>query len=138
MPLPVRIVPPVVSRVPPTPAALDLIEFLHKRASEPIVIGKCHDYLGHHHLTFDRKRGQEAFREQVNTIFRRNGLAYELGAGGRVKRLLGPVTHALLRRGLPPSGDAEPDKLIAKAESGRKRIRALRPRSGVRTPHLGS
>jgi hypothetical protein len=96
-------VPPVVSRVPPTPAALDLIEFLHERASEPIVIGKYHDYLGHHYLTFDRKRGQEAFREQVNTIFRRNGLAYELGADGRVKPLLGRLPTLFSRGGCRPA-----------------------------------
>ncbi len=102
--------------VPPAPAALDLIEFFYARASEPRQ-REYHDFYGHHHLTFDRKRGQEAFRKQINVVFARNGLAYELGENGRVTRLLEPVLQRELTSGLPPSGDEALDDLVARAES---------------------
>ena len=102
--------------VPPAPAALDLIEFLHRHASAPIQ-RDYHEYLGHHHLTFNRKSGQAAFRDQINTILARNGLAYELDPDGRAARLLEPTLQQELRTGLPPSGDDDLDSLVAQAET---------------------
>ncbi len=109
--------PLYASPVPPTLAALDLIEFFHARASEPTPVGQYHDFQGHYHLKFNRRRGQEAFRKAVNSVFERTGLAYELGTDGRIKRLLPPVEHELIHRGLPPSGDSDLDKLVRQAES---------------------
>lgn len=104
--------------IPPAPAALDLIEFLYRHASEPTrITGGYHKYWGHHHLTFNRKSGQAAFRTQLNTILARSGLAYEFGTDGRAKRLLEPALERELREGLPPSGDDDLDELVAQAEA---------------------
>ena len=87
--------PLVRENVPETPAALDLIEFFHRHATEPSV-RRRHPYLDHDHLTFDRKNGQAHFGSQINTIFARNGLAYELEDDGKVQRLLeAPLMHLL-------------------------------------------
>jgi hypothetical protein len=101
--------------VPDAPAVLDLLEYLHGVASDPS-LGDFHSYFGHHHLSFDRLRGQEIFREQVNRMLARNGLAYELQASGRARRLLEPVLHEALSGGLPSSGDDRVDELVAQAE----------------------
>jgi hypothetical protein len=101
--------------VPVAPAALDLIEFLHRYASEPME-RDWHSFFGHHHLSFDRAAGQSVFREDVNRIFARNGLAYELQANGRARRLLEPTLQEVLSEGLPRSGDDRFDALVAQAE----------------------
>ncbi len=102
--------------VPPTPAALDLIEFLYRHASEPTQI-RYLQYQGHHHVSFNRKDGQDAFRAQINTILTRSGLAYVLNKDGRAERLLEPPLEQQLRQGLPATGDDDLDELVALAEA---------------------
>jgi hypothetical protein len=103
--------------VPEAPVALDLIEFLYRHASEPTQIpGGYHSFQGHHHLTFNRRNGQKTFRGEINTIFARSGLAYELDEAGQAQRLLEPALEESIRWGLPPTGDGELDELIALAE----------------------
>jgi hypothetical protein len=101
--------------IPKAPAVLDLIEYLHGISSDP-VLEDYHSYFGHHHLSFNRYRGQELFRNQVNRIFARNGLAYELQENGRARRLLESVLHEQLGGGLPASGDDRVDELVSQAE----------------------
>lgn len=101
--------------VPDAPAVLDLIEFLHSVAAEPVQ-GEFHRYYQHYHLNFNQVLGPRAFREQVNRIIARNDLAYELQENGRARRLLEPVLQAELHEGLPTSGDSRVDALIAQAE----------------------
>ncbi len=101
--------------VPDPPAALDLIEFLHEFASDPTQ-EDYHSYFGHYHLSFNRFRGQQIFREQVNRIFVRNGLAYEFQENGRARRLLEQVVQDALQGGLPTCGDDRTDALITQAE----------------------
>lgn len=63
----------------PTPVVLDLIEFFHRHATKPIrTQAGYHGFYGHHHLTFKKREGQAEFREAVNTILARNGIAYLL------------------------------------------------------------
>lgn len=108
--------PLVGENVPDTPAALDLIEFFHRHATEASK-RRHHAYWDHDHLAFNRKSGQAEFRSQINTIFARNGLAYELEDDGKVQRLLElPLMH-VLQEGLSASGDAALDRLIREAES---------------------
>jgi hypothetical protein len=101
--------------VPEAPAVLDLIEYLYGISSEP-TLEDYHSYFGHHHLSFNRSRGQETFRSEVNRIFARNGLAYELQEDGRARRLLEPVLQKQLGAGLPASGDERVDELVSQAE----------------------
>ena len=62
---------------PPTLSILDMIEFCWRCISKPILRG-YHDFFKHNHLRFDVETGREEFRENINRIFRRNGLAYQL------------------------------------------------------------
>src|SRR4051812_10137969 len=42
--------------VPDAPAVLDLVEYLHRIASDP-ELQDYHSFFGHHHLSFNRHRG---------------------------------------------------------------------------------
>jgi len=78
-------------KVPFTPDyldVLDLIQFCYSHASKPKQ-GQYHSYHGHHHITsFDDLTGKHEFLEKINTLFSRNGLAYELHEGGEITRVL--------------------------------------------------
>lgn len=66
---------------------LDLIEFCYRCVAKPIQ-GQEHLFFQHYHLDFDREEGQRLFREDINRIFSRNGLVFELGMDGRIKRVV--------------------------------------------------
>lgn len=100
--------------VPPTPVALDLVEFCHRHVAQPIET-TIHSYHSHAHLDFDRENGRLAFAEQVNRMFARNGLAYELRDTGRVERLAPPVLRESLRSAVFQTGDDVLDGLLETA-----------------------
>ncbi len=62
---------------PDTFLILDFIEFCYRSIAKPIQ-GAYHSFFCHHHLSFDFEAGRDAFRGDVNRIFTRNGVAYEL------------------------------------------------------------
>ena len=96
---------------PDTLLVLDFIEFVHASAAKPIS-EKYHDYFSHHHLTFDQEAGQEDFRETVNRIFARNGVAFEMLPNGRIERVLPPVLGEELTRTLFNTGDRTLDNML--------------------------
>lgn len=96
---------------PPTPLALDLVEFVHDSIGLP-VLGWHHDYARHHHLTFDLPSGQAQFREQINRLFARNGVAYELNPNGRIERVLPAVIGDELKRTYFSTGERTLDVFL--------------------------
>lgn len=96
---------------PATLLILDFIEFVHASIAKPIP-GKYHDFLNHHHLTFDLQAGQEDFRAAVNRFFSRNGIAFEMLSTGRIVRVLPPVIGEELRRTTFHSGDRTLDNML--------------------------
>ena len=78
--------------VPDTLLVLDFIEFCYRIVAKPIQ-GSHHKYFGHYHLRFDEEEGKQTFLNDVNRIFSRNNLAFELRPTGQVERL----TPAVLR-----------------------------------------
>ena len=69
---------------------LYLIKFCWKSIGKPRSIGH-HSYFKHDHLAFDEEAGRKEFREEIETIFRRNGIAYVLTEEGRIERLASHV-----------------------------------------------
>jgi hypothetical protein len=53
--------------LPPTLAALDLLEFAYRHASAPRQ-RSYHGYFGHHHLTFTVAAGRSEMRERINRL----------------------------------------------------------------------
>ncbi|MGH9971015.1 MAG: AbiJ-NTD4 domain-containing protein [Pyrinomonadaceae bacterium] len=104
--------------VPPVAPTLDLVEFCYKHVAQPIrEEDRLHPYYGHHHLDFDRETGREAFLTQINRIFARNGLAYELRSGGQVERLAPPILQESLRSAVFNTGDQGLDDLLENARN---------------------
>ena len=69
---------------------LDLIQFCYRYVAYPKE-RDFHRYYGHYHLSFDVDKGRKEFREEINLIFKRNGLAYELEDDGNIVRLGVPI-----------------------------------------------
>ena len=104
----------IYEEMPGTLEILDTIEFCWRCVGDPIRDG-YHEFFGHHHLRFDVENGRERFREGVNRIFRRNGLAYELSDRGRIERLAAPVLREDLGAGRFKTGDPELDGMLETA-----------------------
>jgi hypothetical protein len=100
---------------PETAMALDLIQFCWRHVAQPEAQEPIHTYFGHAHLDFDRESGRATFREDINRIFARNGLAYELRESGIVERLAPPVLRETLRAAVFSTGDDVLDSLLETA-----------------------
>lgn len=116
--------------VPDTPVILDLLEFCAGAVGEPIQ-GAYHSFYRHHHLSWDRSAGLARFTADVNLLFRRNAVAYELTATGQACRLLPQAIANAICWALFQTGDAETDKLL---ETARQRI--LSPKTDDRRDAL--
>ena len=94
---------------------LEIVQFCWKSIGKPIQ-KEYHDYFRHYHLEFEEEEGRDAFRESVETIFRRNGIAYELTDEGRIKRLVPLVFSEALVDTYFNTGDRELDRLLSRAK----------------------
>lgn len=99
---------------PPTDAILDLMEMLARNIGKPIQ-GKLHSFYSHHHLTFDVEAGKQQWIADVNGIFARAGLVYEMTPEGRIERLLSLPLHDIIAATEFITGDADTDGLLARA-----------------------
>lgn len=115
---------------PDTLVILDFIEFCYCKISQPIK-GYHHEYYDHHHLSFDKKKGQQKFLEEINTLFARNGIAYELSPEGKIQRLASPVLREALSDACFASGNCTLDGYL---EDARKKF--LNPDIKVRKEAL--
>ncbi len=108
---------PATNEPPPTtPAILDMLEFCSRHAAAPEPCGH-HKFYDHQHLRFDVARGQHEFREEINLIFRRKGIAYRLNGEHQVQRLTEPVFHEVLEDLSFRTGDAELDRMLRTAQT---------------------
>ena len=115
---------------PTTNQILDIIEFCWRHVAEPIE-GRDHPYFGHVHLSFDRDSGRRDFREAVEDVFRRNGIAYRLTDSGRIERTLPPEFDTAMSHSEFHTTDDELDRLLDTA-----RAKFLDPRPEVRREAL--
>jgi hypothetical protein len=115
--------PTAPDTLPEAPVVLDLLEFCARAVGEPIAQG-YHSFFRHHHLAWDRAAGLARFVADVNLLFERNGVAYELTAEGQARRLLPQPLAEALSRTLFQTGDAETDRLL---EAARRRIASPKP-----------
>ena len=115
---------------PPTPEILDLIEFCWKSVGKPTKFSD-HSFFRHHHLAFDEEAGREEFRNQVETIFRRNGIAYKLTEEGRIERLVPLAFQSILVDSDFDTGNTELNRLLSTAQR-----KFLNPRQEIRREAL--
>lgn len=99
---------------PQTMDILDMIEFCWRCIGEPVP-KSYHKFFGHHHLDFNKGAGQDKFQSNVNRIFRRNDLAYELTKHGRIERLAPLVLREALISTQFHTTDEELNSMLEKA-----------------------
>ena len=115
---------------PQTVAVLDLIQFTHENIGKPIQ-GNYHSFFRHHHLTFDLEVGKTEFRQKINRIFARTGLAYELRDDGMIVRLAPTVLREMLQIAAFQTGDSTLDLMLESA-----RMKFLNPNPHIRKEAL--
>ena len=93
---------------------LDLLEFIHKGVGKPIQ-EDFHGFFGHYHLSFDVLKGQEEFRVDINRVFSRQGIIFELDSTGLVRRVAETPTEVAIERAEFATGDATLDTLLTNA-----------------------
>lgn len=122
---------PLSPHTPPdTPVILDLLDFCAAAVGHPIQ-GDFHGYMRHYHMSWDRPLGLQRFVEDVNLMFARNALAFELTTVGETRRLLSQPLAEALTWTLFNTGDTECDRLL---EAARNRITS--PKLDVRQDAL--
>lgn len=109
---------------------LDLIEFCYRSVGKPVQ-GSHHSYFGHYHLSFNIAEGKEAFRADVNRIFSRNNLAYELSSAGQVVRLAPAILRESLSSVALRTGDRVLDSMLEDS-----RAKFLTPAPAIRRESL--
>ena len=108
--------------LPDAPLILDLLEFCAGAVGLPVE-GDFHPFFGHHHVSWDRDEGLARFVRDVNLLFARNAVAFELTPEGQARRLLPTPLAEALGGTVFATGDRETDRLL---ETARERI--ARPR----------
>ena len=101
-------------KLPRTLDTLDTIKFCWRCVGQP-VRGKHHSFFDHYHLHFDVKSGRSKFRDDINRIFRRNGIAYELTEAGHIERLVAPILREDIASSQFSSGDTELNRMLETA-----------------------
>lgn len=81
------------------------------------VQGGYHSFYRHYHLSFDEAEGKANFRAEINRIFERNGIAYELAESGQVERTAPEVLRELLAETLFQTEDTTLNELLEKART---------------------
>ena len=97
-------------RFPSNPEIFDLLEFGYEHVALPRAYGH-HGFFRHDHLTYDAEAGRDRFAHDVNRIFERQGLAFEL-RGGEIVRLAPSGLQEALAMAVFDTGDADLDRLL--------------------------
>lgn len=95
---------------------LDVIEFAYEKIAEPQQ-GSFHPFFEHYHLLFASEEGRIAFRQEVNRIFERNGIAFELRETGQVERIAPEVLREALADTVFRTGDPALDQLLERSRT---------------------
>jgi hypothetical protein len=72
----------------------DLLEYAYEHIAHPLP-GGFHSYFSHSHHDYDQDAGRKQLEEEVNRLFERNGLAFQLH-DGQVERLVPSVLQEIL------------------------------------------
>jgi len=89
-----------------TYAILDLIEFCYQHIVDSEQSGRIHEHFNHYHLKFSETTSNKSqFRNAINQIFERNGIAYLLSEDGCIKRVIPQEFQQAINRSVATSDD---------------------------------
>ena len=98
------------SNLPSDEQIFDLVEFAYEHIAEA-KDPSFHSYMGHTHYSYDQEAGRAKFEQDVNRIFERNGIAFNL-EHGEVGRIAPAVLHESLAKAVFKTGDSVLDNLL--------------------------
>jgi hypothetical protein len=104
---------PIGARQATDHQVFDLLEFTYEHVALPISTG-LHPYFQHHHYRYDRDLGRQQFAADVNRLFERNGIAFQLH-DGQVERLVPTVLQEVLQQPVFNTGDQTLNELLQAA-----------------------
>jgi hypothetical protein len=96
--------------IPSDGEIFDVIEFLYEHVAEPTQ-PHFHSYMQHTHYSYDQESGRGKFADDVNRIFGRNGIAYNL-EHGEIVRIAPAVLHESLGAAVFHTSDDPLDELL--------------------------
>ena len=91
----------------------DLLEYAYEYVAKPIP-GAYHSYFSHSHHDYDQEAGRKQLEEEVNRLFERNGIAFQLQAG-QVERLVPSILEEILLPTQFNTGDQILNELLSTA-----------------------
>jgi hypothetical protein len=91
----------------------DLLEFCFEHIALPKAYG-FHSYFSHDHFTYEVDAGREKFAFDVNRIFERQGLTFEMNEG-EIRRLAPAGLQDALAETVFSTGDIDLDQLLETA-----------------------
>lgn len=107
-----------VDKPPRDGQVFELIEFTYEHIAEPKIVGEPHSYWGHSHYTYDQQKGRRKYEQQVNRLFERNGMAFEMKQG-EVIRMAPTGFQEALAETIFRTGDNLLDELL---ETARQKV----------------
>lgn len=118
------------NELPQTPVILDLLEFCARAVGEQ-QRHQWHSFMDHYHVSWDHEAGLQQFAVDVNRVFARNGIAFEMAGDGKMQRILPEPLAQAVTYARFHTGDAETDRLLEAA-----RIKIYAPKHDDRADGL--
>ena len=104
--------PLYLNDMPDTLSVLDAVEFFYRYISKPMK-KEYHPFGRHlHFISFDKDAGLQEYLQDINRLFRRNSLAFELQEDGKVIRLEPVVLRETLAKATFQTEDEELNRLL--------------------------
>ncbi len=91
----------------------DVVEFAYEHIAEA-KDPSYHSYMSHSHYAYDQETGRAKFEQDVNRIFERNGIAFEL-KHGEVIRIAPTALQEALAQTVFHTGDSALDEMLEAA-----------------------
>lgn len=91
----------------------DLLEYAYEHVAQPLP-GGYHSYFSHYHHSYDQEAGRKQLADEVNRLFERNGIAFQL-RDGQIERLVPSILQEILVPTAFNTGDQGLNDLLSTA-----------------------
>ena len=110
--------PAVSLSTPDTDAVFDFLELCYSKIAKAIYMGSIYGICAYgRHLRFDEQQGKKSFRNDINRIFEREKIAFELNEEGIITRIGAPIISDAIHDATFHTGDDDLDSMLETARS---------------------